>query len=395
MLVVSAITIASTERTRHFKGYASIHEWNAIKSAPKREPRHYERCLSVYRTVVLRNAVPPNNLVAMKGHSMKFLGQFMIIVVCFCWCSAVTDAQTTTAAARAPIAEPAAPAVQASTDVAVSPDEATIRSNIDKYVESYNRRDTQTMANMWSPEAIYTDPRTGEGVMGRDAIKQLFDEIFAGEEDAKLAVTVESIDFVSPNVAIEKGAAVVTYSDHPAEETTYTAVHMKRDGQWVLDRVSEEEIPLPPLSNYEHLKSLEWMVGTWIDQDENTVIETDCEWTRNKNFMTRSFTMVTRDGVELSGMQIVGWDAANNQIRSWVFDSNGGFGEGVWTADGDNWTIESTGSLPDGRKTSATNLLKKIDDHSYTWQSINRVADGELQPNVDEVLIVREAAEEN
>lgn len=331
----------------------------------------------------------------MKGHSMKFLGQFMTIVVCLCLCSAVASAQTTSAATTAPAAETAAPAAQASTDDDVSPDEATIRGNIDKYVESYNRRDTQTMANMWSPEAIYTDPRSGEGVMGRDAIKKLFDEIFAGEEDAKLVVNVESIDFVSPNVAIEKGAAVVTYSDHPAEETTYTAVHMKRDGQWVLDRVSEEEIPLPPPSNYEHLKSLEWMVGTWIDQDENTVIETDCEWTRNKNFMTRSFTMVTRDGVELSGMQIVGWDAANSQIRSWVFDSNGGFGEGVWTADGDNWTIESTGSLPDGRKTSATNLLKKIDDDSYTWQSINRVADGELQPNVDEVLIVREAAEEN
>ena len=323
---------------------------------------------------------------------MKFLGQFMTIVVCLCLCSAVAGAQTTTAAATAPVAETASTTSQA-TDGDVSPDEATIRANIDKYVESYNRRDTQTMANMWSPEAIYTDPRSGEGVMGRDAIKKLFDEIFAGEEDAKLVVNVESIDFVSPNVAIEKGAAVVTYSDHPAEETTYTAVHMKRDGQWVLDRVSEEEIPLPPASNYEHLKSLEWMVGTWIDQDENTVIETDCEWTRNKNFMTRSFTMVTRDGVELSGMQIVGWDAANNQIRSWVFDSNGGFGEGVWNADGDNWTIESTGSLPDGRKTSATNLLKKIDDDSYTWQSINRVADGELQPNVDEVLIVREAAE--
>jgi uncharacterized protein (TIGR02246 family) len=341
----------------------------------------------------------------MKGHSMKFLGQFMTIVVCVCLCSAAAEAQTTPAAAApstavASVAETAAPAeaapaVEAPADGDVSPDEATIRSNIDKYVESYNRRDTQSMANMWSPEAIYTDPRTGEGVMGRDAIKNLFDEIFAGEEDAKLAVTVESIDFVSPNVAIEKGAAVVTYSDHPAEETTYTAVHMKRDGQWVLDRVSEEEIPMPSPSNYEHLKSLEWMVGTWIDEDENTVIETDCDWTRNKNFMTRSFTMVTRDGVELSGMQIVGWDAVNNQIRSWVFDSNGGFGEGVWTADGDNWTIESTGSLPDGRKTSATNLLKKIDDDSYTWQSINRVADGELQPNVDEVLIVREAAEEN
>src|SRR5437773_11010003 len=32
-------------------------------------------------------------------------------------------------------------------------DEATIRANAAKYVESYNRRDSKTMASMWSPEA--------------------------------------------------------------------------------------------------------------------------------------------------------------------------------------------------------------------------------------------------
>jgi hypothetical protein len=111
--------------------------------------------------------------------------------------------------------------------------------------------------------------------------------------------------------------------------------------------------------------------------------------------MTRSFAVVTRDGIELSGMQVVGWDPAEQQIRSWVFDSSGGFGDGVWIAEGDNWTINAKGVLPDGRKSSATNLLKKIDDNSYTWQSINRDADGELLPNVDEVMIVRAAAEES
>lgn len=289
-------------------------------------------------------------------------------------------------------AEPATadkPLASNSADAAQAASEATIRANAEKYVEAYNRRDTQSMAEMWSPEAVYMDPRTGEGVVGRKAIKELFDYIFAGEEDAKLVVTIDSVEFFSPNVALEKGAAVVSYSDHPAEETIYTALHVKRDGQWLLDRVSEEEVPVPPSSNYEHLKSLEWMIGSWIDEDEGAVIQTDCEWTKNKNFMTRSFSMVTRDGVNLSGMQIVGWDAAEKQIRSWVFDSAGGFGEGTWTADGDNWTIQSAGTLADGSKTSATNLLKKIDDDSYTWESINRESNGELQPNVAPVTIVR------
>ncbi len=300
----------------------------------------------------------------------------------------------------APVAQPSATSVPAAatteTTVVEAPaaasDEEVIRSNAEKYVEAYNRRDSETMASMWSPEAVYMDPRTNEIVVGREAIKEQFDYALAGQEDAKLVVTIDSIEFVSPNVALERGSAVVTYSDHESEESTYTAVHIKREGKWLVDRISESEVPVPPPSNYEHLKSLEWMIGTWIDQDETATVETECEWTKNKNFMTRSFAVVSREGVELSGMQIVGWDAEAKQIRSWVFDSTGGFGEGTWTANGENWTIESVGKLADGRKTSATNLLKKIDDDSYTWESINRQADGELQPNVDAVMIVRDAA---
>ena len=237
------------------------------------------------------------------------------------------------------------------------------------------------------------DPRTGEGVVGREAIKEQFDYALAGQEDAKLAIAIESVDFVSPNVAIEKGKAVVTYSDFPAEESEYSAVHIKRDGQWLIDRISESEIPTPPPSNYEHLKPLEWMIGSWMDEDENSVIETDCEWTKNKNFITRSFAVLMGDDTDLSGMQIIGWDASTQQIRSWVFDSKGGFGEGTWTATEDGWSIQSAGTLMDGRKTSATNIIKRIDDNAYTWESINRDADGELLPNVEPVTIVRVAAE--
>jgi hypothetical protein len=45
--------------------------------------------------------------------------------------------------------------------------------------------------------------------------------------------------------------------------------------------------------------------------------------------------------------------------------------------------------LPDGKRTSAVNIVTEIDNDSYTWQSINRTVDGEVLPNIDEVLIVR------
>ena len=272
-------------------------------------------------------------------------------------------------------------------------DEATIRANGEKYVEAYNRRDSKTMAEMWSPEAVYMDPTTGEGVVGREAIAKQFDYAFAGSEDAKLALSIDSIEFVSPNVAIEKGTADVTYTDFPAEKTSYTAVHVKRDGQWLIDRVSEVEVSPPPPSNYEHLKELEWMVGKWVDQDEEATVHTECDWTKNQNFLTRSFALVVGDSIEMSGMQIIGWDPAEKRIRSWVFDSDGTFSDGKWTRKDNRWLIQQTGTLADGAKSSATNILTQLDDNSFTWQSINREVAGELLPNVEEILNVREDAE--
>jgi uncharacterized protein (TIGR02246 family) len=272
-------------------------------------------------------------------------------------------------------------------------DEAAIRANVDKYVESYNRRDSKSMASMWSPDAVYQDPSTGEGVVGREEIAKQLDYVFAGSEDAKLAVTIDSIDFVSPNVAIEKGVADITYSEGAPEKFEYSAVHMKRDGQWLLDRVSEVEVPPPPPSHYEQLKELEWMVGRWIDEDEVATIQTDCEWTKNKNFLTRSFAVVVGDQVGMSGMQVIGWDPAAKQIRSWVFDSDGTFGEGTWSREEDAWTIKQVGTLPDGKKTSATQIIKRLDDDTCTWQSIDRTVDGEIEPNIEEVMIVRVPSE--
>jgi uncharacterized protein (TIGR02246 family) len=272
-------------------------------------------------------------------------------------------------------------------------DEALIRTAVESYVAAFNRGDAKALAGLWSPEAVYTNPVSGEQVIGRDAIEKQFSAIFVDSKDPKLEAQTAAIQFVSPNVAVEQGTAKVTRSDNTAEESEYTAVYVRRDGQWLLDRVTEEDVPVVT-SNYEHLKELDWMIGTWLDQDEQNRIETTCQWTRNKNFMTRSFVLSVRDRIELAGMQIVGWDPIAKQIRSWVFDSDGGFGEGVWRKQEKSWYIQSTGTSPDGSTTSSVNVIRYMDDDTFTWQSLNRQAGGELLPNVDEVVVIRQPAAE-
>lgn len=271
------------------------------------------------------------------------------------------------------------------------PEEA-IRSAVDAYVAAFNRGEAKALAALWSPEAVYTNPLTGVQVVGRAEIEKEFKAIFAMAKGTKLVATTEAIQFVSPNVAVEQGTAKVVRPEQESEETAYTAIYVKRDGQWLLDRVSEEDVPVVT-SHHEHLKELEWMVGTWLDQGELGSVETTCQWTKNRNFLTRSFAVTVRDRMDISGMQFIGWDPAAKQIRSWVFDSDGGFGEGTWQKQGNAWHVHTTGTLPDGRKSSSVNVITYIDDNTFAWQSVNRVAGGELLPNVDEVTVVRQPAE--
>ena len=37
------------------------------------------------------------------------------------------------------------------------------------------------------------------------------------------------------------------------------------------------------------LDELEWMVGQWVDEGENSKITTSCSWTKNRKFLKRSF----------------------------------------------------------------------------------------------------------
>jgi uncharacterized protein (TIGR02246 family) len=265
--------------------------------------------------------------------------------------------------------------------------EAVIRELGTKYVAAFNKHDAKALAEYWSPEAVYTNRLTGEQVTGREAIAEQFRNLFAGDGKLKIDVAVDSIDFVSPNVALEKGVATFV-ADQP-DEIPYSAVYVKRDGQWLLDRVTDDPQPVVA-SHYEQLKPLEWMIGSWIDKDDVGAVQAECNWTKNKNFITRSFTVSIKGRIELSGMQIIGWDAGEKRIRSWTFDSDGGFAEAHWSNQGGQWYVIKKGKTADGEAVSAVNVMTYVDDDTFTLKSVQRSVDGQLLPNIDEVLVVRQ-----
>ena len=272
-------------------------------------------------------------------------------------------------------------------------DKAAIEKAIESYTAAFNAQDARALAEHWGPEAVYVNPLSGVQVEGREEVAKEFESILSEMKNTKLAVDVESIQFISPGVAVENGVAKLVSADGEPVESRYTAIHVKRDGKWLLDRVTEEDVPVV-LSHYEQLKELEWMIGSWVDGDDQARIDTTCEWTRNKNFITRSFAVSIRDRIDMAGMQIIGWDPASKQIRSWVFDSDGGFAEGRWTKQDNRWSITTSGTTPEGLKSTSVNVVTYVDDNQFKWQSVSRMVGGAIQPNIDEVVVVRAQAAE-
>ena len=141
------------------------------------------------------------------------------------------------------------------------------------------------------------------------------------------------------------------------------------------------------------LAALEWMIGDWVDKGDGMTISLKCRWNKNKHFIIRSFTVMVDGQVGLEGKQVMVWDPIRKTIRSWMFDSEGGFGEAVWKQNGKKWVASTTQVLRGGMRASSINVFTPIDKDSFTWQSVGREVDGELLPNTPKVTVVRKPSE--
>ncbi len=265
-----------------------------------------------------------------------------------------------------------------------APDEAAIRQAVQSYVEAFNRGDPVAVASHWSDDGEYVSP-SGESFKGRKKIEAALKTFFAENKDLQLQASPSSIRFPRPNRAIETGTATVTRPGQPPEETQYVASYVKKGEAWKLTSVTEEESSV----GYQHLKELEWLSGDWIDRDDNVTLDTVYQWSGNQSFIAASFTIYVQGKVDLQGTQVIGWDPVAKTIRSWVFDSQGGFGEGTWSRKDNQWLVKSSSVLSTGEKASAINTYTYVDDNIFTFQSVGREIGGEPMPDIEAVTVVR------
>ena len=264
--------------------------------------------------------------------------------------------------------------------------EAAITKLAEAYVAAFNKGDAKALGAMFAEEVEYTD-EDGAITNGRAAVEALLERSFVRNAGAQMTIQIESVRTLAPEVAVERGTTVVTSRDGVQQTSAYKAVHVRKDGKWHIHELIES--PAPAATPGEMLSELGWLVGTWEEKDGDAKIETKGEWAKGGNFLTRSFTVKVQDDVSLQGWQIIGWDAADQKIRSWMFDSEGAFQEGEWTRTGNDWTIRQNGVLPDGQRLSSENTLQRMGDDKCSWESMNRTLDGDPLPNLPRIEITK------
>jgi uncharacterized protein (TIGR02246 family) len=268
------------------------------------------------------------------------------------------------------------------------PEQAAVIANDRAYEAAYAKGDVKALADFFTEDAEYT-AEDGRTFRGRAEIGETIRAALLERKGGNLAINMESVRALAPEVLLEKGATTVTANDGDVSESLYTAIHVKKDGKWKISQLIESA--MPATTPHDRLAELGWLVGQWEEADQAADLSVDSEyvWARGGNFITRNVNVKRAGQTTLEGWQIIGWDPIEERIRSWTFDSEGGFAKGWWTREGEQWLVRETGVTPDGSRTGAENTITKLSPDRLAWESNNRTLDGEPQPNIGRIEINR------
>jgi uncharacterized protein (TIGR02246 family) len=261
-----------------------------------------------------------------------------------------------------------------------------------QYVAAFNAHDAANVAALWSADGVYVDKGSGRRTEGREALAADFTALFVASPQVALHGEIEGVRMVADDAALVDGTSITAEPGAPAETSCFSAVFVKRDGAWLLDSVHESPLPQPE-SPRQALEPLAWMVGQWRDAGDGEQANTTVAWSPSEAFLIRSYSL-ERDGEEpFSGTQVIGWDPRAQEIRSWTFNSDGSFGDGVWSKSGDEWLVRASQTLAGGGAATGTQILKVVDANTVTVQTVGKEIDGAMEPASEPVTMVRVAAE--
>jgi uncharacterized protein (TIGR02246 family) len=267
------------------------------------------------------------------------------------------------------------------------------KDRLASYTDAVNRRNVAAVVDFFTNDAVLIDV-DGNATRGSSLIGEQFSRGFAEPTKYTLESAAESIRFLTPDVAQVEGTSKHTAPNESSIVNRFSALFVRKDNVWRIAEIRDLPAATEDVAPYERLKELEWMVGDWVDESANATVNSSIRWGENKAYLVRNTDAQVGKEKASSSLIILAWDPRTAQIRSWLFSSEGGLGEAVWTRSSDNqWVIKATGVLRDGSPTSATQIIDVVGKDAVKTKSLDRVIGGQIAPDIDEVLMVRKPPE--
>lgn len=262
---------------------------------------------------------------------------------------------------------------------------------IEQLAKAYNTRDAKLYAEVWTEGAEYLDENTGERLEGRKAIVADFKGGLDKNEQVRLEIDIAKVRRLGGNAAAIEGTTSILRAKAPVAHSRFLALVVRIDGKWLIDNIRESLLENENVSG-DFLEALNWLNGTWNHQEGDRDVTWECGYVANGNFQSVRFQVKTKGEIIYEGTKILGWDPLKKQLRSWTFASDGSFADGVIESDQDRWTFRVTGVLPDGEKSSATQIITRKGPNTFTFQAIDRSVGTRPLPNGPEIELTRVVA---
>lgn len=246
---------------------------------------------------------------------------------------------------------------------------------------AYNARDSKAVVELFTPTGEFIDGE--ENIFqGREAISREFDALFENNPKSAIVLDLDDTREISPGLLTVDATARVSDEDSSdSREIGFVALLVRQtDGRWLLASIrslgdEDEETP------HAQLMRLEWLIGEWVDESSESTMHFTSRWSGDGNFIITDFSLKVAGSSLMTGTQRIGWNASLGKFKSWVFDSEGGFAEGLWTDLDDRWVVHASGVRPDGDVGSATHIYEPKSPDSFLFSVVDRIVGDEAQPD--------------
>ncbi len=260
-----------------------------------------------------------------------------------------------------------------------------IRAAAEQVVKHFDAGQAKELAAAFTADGEFID-ENGVLYQGQEELQTLFSKFFEKYPGAKLTIEIESVRSLGPNLAIEEGARTISDKEDSSSQTRYVTVLNKADGQWRI--ASTREFSSEVLTPHDHLQGLAWLVGDWVNEGSDAVVKISYRWSDDENFLLGDYSIVVDGNPVMKSTHRIGWNPLTQRVQSWLFDSDGGFSEGHWTAGEDGWIVKSNSVISDGRTGSATLRYLPQGEDRFLLSGVDRIVGDEVAEDF-EVAVAR------